>query len=162
MSTDNAPRPQAVTDGMVRTEAHMFNLVDIEATVAGQRPPAPGPALVTVGAGALLATFSSELEDNQPQVVLEHWTTGPPEPEGPWERQALEQLTVQAGQLALGSGISGLPAPHRLTVPPGHYRLGVWCRGRAAARAGELAAIDAGTALKGVEEWLIRLWPTSA
>ncbi|WSX42380.1 hypothetical protein OG760_12070 [Streptomyces sp. NBC_00963] len=55
--------------------------------------------------------------------------------------------------------MSGLDAPHELTVEPGPYRLGVRCRGRSAARAAELEAIEAGTLPQGVERRLVRLWP---
>jgi hypothetical protein len=171
MSPDTDPRSQpplpaqclAVADGTVLTESHLFNLVDIEAVAlsgAARRPAAPrGTQLLSVGSGALLAVFTSELEDNEPHVVVEHWSAEPPAPDGPWEVHAQERLTVEAGQLSLSSGISGVPAPHRLTLPPGHYDLAVWCRGRAAARAAELDAIDQGSLLPGLEQWLLRLWP---
>jgi hypothetical protein len=173
MSSETDPRPQprrpaqclAVADGTVLTESHLFNLVDIEAAAlsgAVRRPAAPGGTqVVSVGSGALLAVFASELEDNEPRVVLEHWSAEPPAPEGVWEVHARDRLTVEGGQLSFSSGISGIPAPHRLTLSPGHYHLAVWCRGRAAARAAELEAIDQGSLLPALEQWLLRLWSNS-
>jgi len=144
----------------------MFNLVDIEAPVraGGRRPPAPGNRLVSTGAGAVLATFNSELEDNEPHVDLEYWSAAPPAPEGAWEAwesHAREGLAVDGGLLTLASGISGDGASHRLALPPGNYHLDAWCRGRTEARAAELDAVDAGTLPYGVERWLVRLWPAT-
>ncbi|MGW5483034.1 hypothetical protein [Streptomyces sp. NPDC004008] len=156
------PQPSRIAgaDGLVLTEDHLFNLVDAAAPVTSvTRPPAPGRRLVAVGAGVVLAVFRSELEDNEPHVELEHWSFSPPEPEGEWEVHTEERLTVEAGRLTLASGVNALPAPHQLTVPPGPYRLGVWCQGRTEARAVELDAIDTGTFPQGVERWMVRLWP---
>ncbi|WP_169316893.1 hypothetical protein [Actinacidiphila oryziradicis] len=41
------------------------------------RPPVPGRRLVTVGTGAVLATYSSEVEDNEPYVDLEYGSAEP-------------------------------------------------------------------------------------
>jgi hypothetical protein len=103
------------------------------------------------------------VEDNEPYVDLEYWSAEPPYGPGndPWEVDARETLAVSAGRLTLTSGVSGSGAPHRLTVPPGQYRLAVWCRGRAQARAAKRDAVDAGTFPHGVEHWLVRLWPAA-
>lgn len=166
MASSDPSRPArllASTNGLVCTEDHMFNLVDTAAPLDGghRRPSAPGSRLVAVGPGPVLATFHSELEDNEPHVDLEQWTSAPPEPETAWEAHTQEPLAIPAGQLTLCSGVSALPAPHELTVPPGTYLLDVWCRGRAQARAAELDAINAATFPQGVERWLLRLWPNT-
>ena len=136
------PQRLAASGGLVFVEDHMFHLIDIAAPESGD-PEAPLGPLVTVGSGLGLATFSSELQDNEPQVDLEYWSAEPPEPDGTWEASACDRLTVAGGRLTLASGVSMLDAPHDLEVPPGRYRMGVWCRGRAEARAAELESIEA-------------------
>jgi hypothetical protein len=64
-----------------------------------RRPPLD--PLVTLGTGWGLAIFSSELEDNEPQVDLEHWSAEPPEPDGAWEGSARDQVSVPGGRLTL-------------------------------------------------------------
>jgi hypothetical protein len=158
------PQRLAHSGGLVFVEDHMFSLVDPGAPAGvapGADPPAALGPLLTVGGGLGLATFSSELQDNEPQVDLECWSAEPPEPDGPWEASARGQISVAGDRLALVSGISMLSSSHDLAVPPGRYDIAVWCRGREQARAGELAAIEAETLVRGVEKWLIRLWPAA-
>lgn len=153
------PQRLATSDGLVFTEDHMFCLCgDGGPDSADERAGSLTPP-VTVGSGLGLVTFHSELEDNEPQVDLEYWSAQPPEPDGPWEVSARDRLTVTGDRLTLASGVSMHEAPHELAIPPGGYHIGVWCTGRAESRARELAAIEAGTQLQGVEKWLIRLWP---
>lgn len=158
------PQRLAASDGVVFVEDGMFHLVDDAAPEYGlspQEPPGLLADLVTTGAGLGLATFSSELQDNEPYANLEYWSAEPPEPDGIWEGRARAILTVPGGQLTLASGVSMLGSSHELCLPPGRYHLGVWCEGRAEARAAELDSIDEGTLLRGVERWLVRLWPDS-
>jgi hypothetical protein len=154
----------AASGGLVLAEDHMFCLVDMEAPGPGgpgTDPQAPLAPLVTVGAGLGLATFTSELQDNEPYVDLEYWSAEPPDPDGPWESSARDQLNIGGGRLTLTSGVSMLSAPHDLELPPGRYHIAVWCRGRAEARAAELEAIETETLPQGVEQWLVRLWPVT-
>lgn len=155
------PHRFAASDGLVYTEDGMFHLVDDAAPEYGAGPPEPLIGLVTVSSGVGLATFRSELEDNEPYVNLEYWQAEPPRPDGAWEDSVRATLTVPAGRLTFTSGVSMLGSPHNLAVPAGLYRLEVWCQGRAEARAREADAIDQGTNLRGVERWLVRLWADS-
>ncbi|MFI1768917.1 hypothetical protein ACH41H_43750 [Streptomyces sp. NPDC020800] len=160
MSSTEEPGTDVVVDvasGLVIAESYSFSLVDTAVPVQGNatdRQPEPG-SLVTVGAGSVLATFASAAETHEPYVDLECWTAEPLHGPGddPWEANARETLVVPVGRLALMSGVSGQEAPFTITVPPGRYRMAVWCRGRADARAA------GGSFPYGVEHWLVRLWP---
>jgi hypothetical protein len=158
------PQRLAASDGMVFVEDGMFHLVDdaAEYGTASPEPLAPLTGPVTVASGTGLATFRSEIEANKPYVNLEYWSTEPPEPDGTWEVSVRDTLTVPGGRLTFASGVSMLGSSHTLTVPPGRYRLGAWCQGRAEARARESDAIDQGITLRGVERWLVRLWPDAS
>lgn len=156
------PRLHSATGGFPLTEAHVFHLVDVSEDVYGGRAPdVPRDRLFTTGSGAVLARFSSAVEDNQPRVDIEHWSAEPPGPGDGWQGETGE-FTVEGGRLSLASGISGIPADglsQGFTVPPGRYRVGVWCRGREETVAAEPDWIDAGELPRGTEQWLIRLWP---
>jgi hypothetical protein len=156
------PQRLAASGGLVFVEDHMFCLIDDGGADSADQPAQSLGPLVTVGSGLGLATFHSELEDNEPQADLEYWSAEPPEPDEPWEASARGRLRVAGDRLTLVSGVSMLGGSQDLPIPPGRYHLGVWCRGRAEARARELAAIEAGTQLQGVEKWLIRLWPVES
>lgn len=143
-------------------EDGMFRLFDDEAPdySNGDDPDSPC-GFVLVGGTVGLATFISGFQDNEPYVRLEHWSAAPDDPDGPWEATFHDQIYVPGGRLVLVSGISALPSPHELTLPPGSYHLAVWCRGRTAVLEGAAAAIMAGTIQQGVELWIIRLWPAT-
>ncbi|MFI1094470.1 hypothetical protein [Streptomyces sp. NPDC020917] len=159
-----SPRLRSATGGFPLTEAHLFHLVDVsEGVQSGSSPDVPGDRLFTTGSGAVLARFASAVEDNEPRVDIEHWSAEPPGPGDGWQGESGE-LTVEGGRLSLASGISGIPADglaKDFTVPPGRYRVAVWCRGRQETVAAWPDCIEAGELPRGTERWLIRLWPAS-
>lgn len=170
---DNDSRHQphllARVDGEILAERNMFRLDDLGALPTGDpddEPPVPTDELVTSAIGA--AVFASALSHHRPHVTVEHWSArppapptpsgppGPPGPSGPWERSAEIRLEREGDQVGLSSGVSRLPGPHRLRVPPGSYVLDVRCTGRAEVRA---RAAAGQSSPHGTEMWLLRLWP---
>jgi hypothetical protein len=153
----------AASDGLIYVEYGAFRLIDDadpQSEYSGSWSQSGLPSdLVTMDPEDGLATFLSADEDNEPYVRLEYWSAQPEEPEGVWEGTFRGGIEVPGGRLIFVSYVSSFDSPHELSLPPGSYHLGVWCRGRAALMAGADDAIAAGTRQRGVERWLVRLWP---
>ena len=159
MHTNDPPQPDllATADGEILAEHNMFRLDDIGSLLAldpEDEPPVPDEELVTSAFGA--AIFASALSHHYPLVTLEYWSNRPPNPHGNWERSAEVVLNRGGKHVGLSSGVSRLPGPHRISLPPGSYVLSVWCRGREEVRT-RAAAGEARP--HGMEVWLLRLWP---
>ncbi|MER7847412.1 hypothetical protein ABTZ03_26105 [Kitasatospora sp. NPDC096077] len=143
----------------VRAEDHLFHLVDTAAPRTGDpddQPPTPERGtLATVGAGA--ATLNSALADHYPDVTLELWSGQPPDLAGPPADHIRLAVALDGGRLALCSGVSHLPAPRHLTVPPGRYNLDAWRSAPTDTR----RPVGAEAIPHSAEHWLLRLWLSS-
>ena len=151
------PELLATTEGEIMVERNLFRLDDttsILATGPEDEPPVPSDELVTSAYASAL--FASDLGDHYPYVVLESWSAAPPAAEGPWERSERVPLEIDGGSVALSSGVSRIPGPHRLRLRPGDYVLETSRRGGADARAARARGV---ATPHGEERWLLRLWP---
>ncbi|NYF55640.1 hypothetical protein [Micromonospora purpureochromogenes] len=107
-------------------------------------------------AGGIL--FRSAGTDFYPTVVLELWPSEPRPDSGSWEEAEESDFDSQDGSLQFMS-VMAVFAGEQIALPgPGTYQARVYCRGR------DRAAALHGKALnyRGVEEWLVQIWPTPA
>ncbi|PJE94482.1 hypothetical protein CUT44_30170 [Streptomyces carminius] len=147
--------PLAAVTASPRVEYRQFALCDVNEAGAdgGLRPGRivhPGPHGVTLTCGG---------NDFYPEVRVELWAGAPPgEDAGDWDAVETAAFTSPHGRVGVRSWDGGMASPELDLGAPGTYRLRAYCRGRAA------AATRVGRELyyRGVEEWLLRLWPVGA
>ena len=89
----------------------------------------------------------------RPAVVVEWWTADPGTAAGEWDEVAEASFEVSSGRLRLRS-LSGEPAGPDLELD-GVVALRAHTRGRGEA----MERLTLETDYKGVEEWVIQLWP---
>jgi hypothetical protein len=150
-------RPVATFEAEVRTEDLGFLLLDDGASAEELTPPNDDD-LVGAGKGALM--FASSLGYHTPIVCIERWMGAPPEPpDRQWDEQQDVQWSVEGGTLRLCSLVSRWQAGDIRDLRPGLYSARVFRRGAAEALAvGE----QPGWEPKGIEQWLIQLWPAES
>ncbi|MFI9811353.1 hypothetical protein [Saccharothrix variisporea] len=156
--------PLAVLEEEVRVEHGTFSLIDPDADYWRSEPHFTGNPIVTTDPHRIW--FYSAGNDHYATVRVELWEARPPEIT---DADACESHTVSftAARLCLATTVGGPvvhapadtaeaePRTHYLEVPtPGQFILEVTVHGRDAA-----ADLEEATWARGVESWLIRMWP---
>jgi hypothetical protein len=161
-------QPTAAIDEDVRGEFGTFSLIDPDADYWQTEPDFTDDPIVT--AGPHRVWFYSAATDHYARVRLELWTTPPPEPTHDEAATRSVSFDTNGRRLCLATTVNGpvihhptrdrpgdSPRIQHLEPPsPGHYTVEVMVTGRT-----EAAELPEASTRRGVENWLIRLWPTT-
>lgn len=110
--------------------------------------------LFVSGASDHYASVRVELHPAAPPSVA-----GFPEEAGPWEETGDDAFDVRGTALVL-AGATGVVSDDELELPaPGRYRVRALCSGRAAAAAAVDDWAGDGDFPRGLERWLVLVWP---
>jgi hypothetical protein len=151
---NDGPRQLASYDLQPQVEYRMFVVHDPQEDPLAAGAPGPEQLLLPGPGGVVVGSAGN---DFYPTVTLEVWDGEPPPDSAAWEGVEDADLHLPSGHVQVESVLSGYASRKLPVGEPGTYRIRAHCRGRDEARR------RIGQAMLyyyGVEEWLLRVWPT--
>jgi hypothetical protein len=159
-------------DDEIFVEYQQFLVLDVGSPDhPGDLPTPTDQQPVSAGPGGVL--LLSAATDHYTAVRLEAWSAAPPAPPGPFDTVTVISLDLTSGRVH-AVPMTAIQSPRTLLAgPPGPYQLRACCQGRARARDAvedyrariptdwTRAAADPEPFPRGVEHWLLQLWPAA-
>jgi hypothetical protein len=145
------------SEGEVLVEQRQFRLQEHAGAdvLAAEYIPDEEGGLTAIGTtgGVLLGSAGN---DHYASVRIELWSGRAPCGQGAWDTVREETFTVSAtGQIEAMTLMGESAAPPVILPVLGSYRIRVHVSGRR-----EAAELDEATFVRGVERWLLQIWPT--